>query len=127
MKKILIVEDDPVGRHILHSFLSAHNYEILIAGDAMAAIAEARKHQPHLIILDLGLPAGGGLSVLQRMKAFPALSLVPVVVVSGQDRAKNEPAARAAGATTYLEKPVSNEVILGIVRQLLGDSAPGHF
>lgn len=119
-KKILIVEDDPVARQILHTMLKP-NYQTFVTGDAMAAFVEARKLQPDLVILDLGLPAGGGLSVLQRLKAIPALSTIPVLVVSGLDAATHEQKSLDAGAEAYLHKPVPDDQLLAKVRELLGE------
>lgn len=120
-KKILIVEDDPVTRQIFHALLRQH-YQTFVTGDAMAAFMEARKQQPDLVILDLGLPAGGGFSVLQRLKSIPALATIPVFVISGLDRASNEHRALTAGAIGYMQKPVSNEVLLTEVRRFLGET-----
>lgn len=120
-KKILIIEDDQVGRHILHTALRAARFETVMAGDAMLALSLARQHKPDLIVLDLGLPAGGGFTVLQRLQMFPALATIPVLVVSGLDRATNEQMALDAGATAYLEKPSTPEAILAKIRELLGE------
>ena len=120
MKKILIVEDDPLARQILNTRLKSQ-YQVLVTSDAMAAFTEARKHHPDLIILDLGLPAGGGFSVLQRLKAIPALALIPVLVVSGLDRATHEPKAMEAGANKYLQKPAADETLLSSVKELIGE------
>ena len=119
-RKILIVEDDPVTRQIFHALLKP-SYETIVTGDAMAAFSEARKQKPDLVILDLGLPAGGGFSVLQRLKAIPLLATIPVLVVSGLDRAANEHRAMVGGATGYMQKPVNNDELLAEVRKLLGD------
>jgi DNA-binding response OmpR family regulator len=119
-KKILIVEDDPVTRQIFHTLLKS-TYQTFISGDAMAAFTEARKQQPDLVILDLGLPAGGGFTVLQRLKSIPALALIPVLVVSGLDRAANEQRALEAGAVGYMQKPVSNDALFAEVKRILGD------
>ena len=121
MKKILVVDDDPVARQILSTVLKPH-YQVVVSGDAMAAFADARRHSPDLVMLDLGLPAGGGYTVLQRLKSIPALALIPVVVVSGLDRAANEPKALDAGASAYLGKPVNHDELLATVRKLLGDA-----
>src|ERR1700747_3245937 len=104
-KKILIVDDDPVLRRTLHGALHVAGFEVAIAPDAMSAISQARAQKPDMIVLDLGLPAGGGFSVLERLQQFPPLAMVPVVVVSGQDRAANEPRAIAAGGAADIEKP----------------------
>jgi DNA-binding response OmpR family regulator len=120
-KKILIVDDDPEVRLGLHIRLKANNYEVIFAADGMASIAEARKHMPDLIILDLGLPAGDGFSVMARLKANDSLSLIPVIVVSARDRNANMDRALKAGANTFLQKPVDNAELLAVIRQALGE------
>jgi DNA-binding response OmpR family regulator len=119
-KKILIVDDDPDVRLGLHIRLKANHYDVIFAADGMASIAEARKHTPDLIILDLGLPAGDGFSVLARLKANDSLSLIPVIVVSARDRNANMDQALKAGANSFLQKPVDNTELLAVIRQALG-------
>jgi two-component system KDP operon response regulator KdpE len=119
-KKILIVEDDPVARQIMHQLLKS-KYEVFVSGDAMAGLIEARNRKPDLIILDLGLPAGGGLTLLQRVKAIPALSVIPVLIVSGMDKKENEPKALAAGADSYLQKTPTNDQLLTRIQELIGE------
>lgn len=119
-KKILIVEDDPVARHVLHSTLKGADFETLIAMDAMTALPLAQKNTPDLIILDLGLPAGGGYTFLQRLKTFPALAVIPIIVVSGLDRAANEAKAIAVGASAYLQKPAKPEELIETVKKVIG-------
>jgi DNA-binding response OmpR family regulator len=118
-KTILIVEDDPVGRQTLHTALRAQGFDTVLAGDAMTALTLARNRQPSLIILDLGLPAGGGFTFLQRLRMFPALAVIPVIVVSGQDRATHEQAAIDAGASAFISKPAAPEIIIARIRELL--------
>jgi DNA-binding response OmpR family regulator len=120
-KKILIVYDDPDVRLGLHVRLKANHYDVIFATDGMASIAEARKHMPDLIILDLGLPAGDGFSVMERLKKNDSLSLIPVIVVSARDRSANKDRALKAGATAYLQKPVDNGQLLSVVRKALGE------
>jgi DNA-binding response OmpR family regulator len=119
-KKILIVEDDPVARQIMHQLLKS-KYEVFMSGDAMGGLTEARNRKPDLIILDLGLPAGGGLTMLQRVKAMPALSIIPVLIVSGMDKTVNEPKALAAGADAYLQKSPNHDQLLIKIRELIGE------
>jgi len=70
-QKILIVDDDPVARHIAHTVLKANGYATTVASDAMGALAETQRQRPDLVILDLGLPAGGGFMYLQRKRSLP--------------------------------------------------------
>ena len=71
-KKILIVEDDPDVLQSMHVRLRAHHYDTSSASDAISCMAEARKSEPDLIILDLGLPAGDGFLLMDRFKNVPA-------------------------------------------------------
>jgi DNA-binding response OmpR family regulator len=116
---ILIIEDDPVIRLGMHVSLRAHQYKTYLADDAIVSIAEARKHLPDLIILDLGLPAGDGFVVMERLKQFPSLAVIPVIVVSGRDPRLAESKAIACGASAFLQKPVDNQVLLSVIRRLL--------
>jgi DNA-binding response OmpR family regulator len=120
-KTILIVDDDPDVRLGLHIRLKANHYNVIFAADGMASIAEARKHKPDLIVLDLGLPAGDGFSVMERLKANDGLSLIPVIVVSARDRNANMDRALKAGAKAFLQKPVDNAELLKVIRQVLGE------
>ena len=119
IRKVLIVDDDPVVRHILHSALRAEGFVTIIAADAMGALSLARTQQPDLILLDLGLPAGGGLLFLQRLRQFPRLSLIPVIVISGLEQAVHQDRALLAGATAYLPKPVQHEEVMATVHRVL--------
>ena len=120
-KMILIVDDDPDLCVGLQVRLNANHYDVALAADGAASIVEARKHKPDLILLDLGLPAGDGFSVLERLKVNDSLSSIPVVVLSGRDRVGNRDRALKAGAKAYLQKPMSNEKLLELIRLILDD------
>jgi DNA-binding response OmpR family regulator len=122
-KKILIVDDDMDVRRGLHIRLKANHYDASFAVDGLTSISEAKKHQPDLIILDLGLPAGDGFVVLERLRADDSLNLIPVIVVSGRDRLADKERALKAGAKAFLEKPLENEELLAVIRHALGETA----
>ena len=125
-KKILIVEDDPDVRRGMNVRLKANHYDTFFAGDAISSIAEARKHQPDLIILDIGLPAGDGFVVMERLKTIPSLAEIPVIVVSALGIPSNQERALQAGAKAYLQKPMDNAEFLTVIRQALGEPAQGE-
>jgi DNA-binding response OmpR family regulator len=118
-KKILVVDDDPDVRLGLQLRLNANHYGVICAADGVASIAAARKHMPDLMILDLGLPAGDGFSVLERLKANETLSSIPVIVLSGRDRFGNRDRAIKAGARTFLQKPMANDKLPAVIRLVL--------
>jgi DNA-binding response OmpR family regulator len=123
-KKILIVDDDHDVRLAYHIRLKAHHYDTFFATDSLTGITEARKHQPDLIILDLGLPSGDGYLVMERLKANAYLAVIPVIVISARDRRASRERALQAGARAFFQKPVNNDDLLAAIRQCLGETEP---
>ena len=121
-KKILIVDDNKDLIRGLNVRLNAYGYEVVVAMDGYAAINVARKEKPDLVILDIGLPAGDGFTVLQRMGQNPSLALAPVLVLTARDAKTNKERALKAGATAFFQKPVDNEVLLAAIQNAVGKS-----
>jgi two-component system, OmpR family, KDP operon response regulator KdpE len=117
--KILIVDDDPELRMALKLRLRASQFETLSASDGYSAIALALKEQPHLIILDLGLPAGSGFTVLKRLQENDSLSHIPVIVLTARDPQANEMRSLDAGAAAFFQKPADNNELLQVIRASL--------
>src|ERR1700690_780022 len=111
-KKILIADDDPDVRQAMHVRLKVNGYETFFAADAVTSIVEALKHNPDLIILDLGMPAGDGFLVMERLQNIPSLAVIPIIVVSSRDARANRERAVKAGAKAFLQKPVDNAEFL---------------
>jgi DNA-binding response OmpR family regulator len=119
-KKILMVEDDPDIRKGMSVRLKASGYDTFVASDVVTGLIMARKHAPDLIILDLGLPAGDGFLVIERLKIVPALALIPIIIVSGRTGLPNQELALEAGVKAFLQKPVDNAELLAVIRKTLG-------
>jgi DNA-binding response OmpR family regulator len=117
--KIMVVDDDPDLRQVLSLRLRANNFDTVNACDGYSAIALAQKEKPNLIILDLGLPAGDGFSVLKNLQQYPALSTIPVIVLSARDPEGNEKRTLQSGAVAFFQKPADNEELLGVIRASL--------
>jgi len=99
--KIMVVDDDPDLRQALSLRLRANNFDTINVCDGYSAIAMAQKEHPHLIILDLGLPAGDGFSVLKNLQQYPALSVIPVIVLTARDAEGNEKRTLESGAVAF--------------------------
>jgi two-component system, cell cycle response regulator DivK len=136
-KKVLIVDDDADLRLLYHVLLAARHYDTFFASDALSAVAKARAHKPDLIILDLGLspvtrleytkPAGepgGGFLVMERLRADPCISAVPIIIVSGRDAYANRERALRGGAMAFVQKPWDGDELLAIIGRLLGLPEP---
>lgn len=122
--KILIVDDDPDLRRALKIRLRANHYDTVHAADGYSAIAVAQKERPNLIILDLGLPAGDGFVVLDRLQNSDVLSRIPVIVLTARDPQSSEKQAQAAGAAAFFQKPADNNELLEVIRATLVSPSP---
>jgi DNA-binding response OmpR family regulator len=120
-KKVLIVDDDEQLLLGLAAKLKGNGYAVVTAMDGVAALAVARREAPDVIILDLGLPAGDGFLVLERLKTMIELASIPVVVLSARDPVKNQQRALKAGAVAFFQKPPDNREFLNAIRRALGE------
>jgi DNA-binding response OmpR family regulator len=82
--RVLVVEDDPSVRGLLHTLLTAEGYDVSTASDGLAGLVKAAQTLPDLILLDLMMPDLGGVRVLEELREDPELDETPVVVVTGQ-------------------------------------------
>ncbi len=116
---VLVVEDDPSVRGLLHTLLAAQGYRVAVADDGLAGLVEASSTGPALILLDLMMPDLGGLRVLEELRADPVLAAVPVLVVTGKVDAV--PALQVElGADSVFTKPFAVAELLRRVEELTG-------
>lgn len=86
----------------------------------MTGLQAARRTLPDLVVLDLAMPAGGGLSVLRSLRLSSKTNLVPVVVLTGTSDENRPAEATAAGANALVMKPYDAEALLDEIRKQLG-------
>jgi two-component system KDP operon response regulator KdpE len=120
MHLILLVEDEPGIRVVLRALFEANQYRFVETGTAARADLEARSHKPDLLLVDLGLPDGDGLSVIRRVRGWSA---VPIIVLSARTMEEQKIAALDAGADDYVTKPFSAPELLARVRAALRRNA----
>ena len=116
-KKILIIEDDYDLSALMIRHLHSADYDVLNVGDAIQGVQFARKEIPDLVILDLMIPGGGGLNVLERLNQIPETQSIPIVVLTGIHDPETKKKALGAGAVEYLEKPYNAQELLRSVEQ----------
>ena len=120
--KILIVEDNRELLKTLRMQLRDEGYRVVGAEDCVQAITLARQERPDVILLDLGLPAGDGFTVIKRLAKFHHANEIPIIVITGQPKEEYEQQALEAGAVAYLTKPFEIEQLLAAIRETLGES-----
>jgi two-component system KDP operon response regulator KdpE len=110
---ILIVEDDKAMIRVLTTSLEAEGDRVLDASTGQHAIEEVRTRNPDLVLLDLGLPDGDGVSLVPQIRAN---TTSPIIVVSARDQEADKVKALDAGANDYLTKPFSIPELLARIR-----------
>jgi two-component system KDP operon response regulator KdpE len=116
MHQILIIEDDASIREVLQALLGSVGFRVIEAATAARADIEARAHRPDLLLVDLGLPDGDGLSVIRSVRSW---SPVPIIVLSARTMEEQKILALDAGADDYIAKPFSAAELLARVRAAL--------
>jgi two-component system KDP operon response regulator KdpE len=119
--RVLVVDDDPDLRLVLSHLLRRQGYatsEAASAGEALDAIVN---EPPQLVLLDLGLPQGGGLAVLRQLREWGAS--IPVLVITGATDDTEVALALDLGASRCLFKPFVNSELLVAISMLLGPDA----
>ena len=119
MKKILVIEDESDTAKVLVKRLSDNGFDVTVAKDAYQGVEFAHKQKPDLIILDLMLPVGGGLSVLRNLRLSSLGLTIPVVVLTGIKDDKYKQQVLEEGIESYLEKPYEPKVLIGIIKKIL--------
>jgi two-component system KDP operon response regulator KdpE len=121
--RVLIIEDEPALLRALRINLRARGYAVATASAGREALAEARRHPPDAVLLDLGLPDLDGGHVIRALRGW---SRVPVIVLSGRAGSGDKIGALDAGADDYVTKPFDMEELLARLRAALrrGDQAP---
>jgi two-component system KDP operon response regulator KdpE len=116
--KIVIVDDEMPIRRMLRIALKSEGYDVTEAENGESGLAAIARHQPDLVVLDMGLPDMDGHEVLDELRTW---SKVPVIVLSVRNSDREKVLALDAGAQDYVTKPFSVEEFLARVRANLRD------
>jgi len=125
MKKILIIEDDPVMAHVCQRLLAKQDYSVAVACDGAKGLELLIAFQPDLVLLDLMMPQTNGVEVLTRIRAQEALRNLPVIVFTNACIPAFIEQARQAGATQILDKSKFNPIALTELLRALLDGGSG--
>lgn len=121
---VLIADDDQVTVQLVSSVLKANGYDVRAAYDSLQAVTLAMRDPPDAIILDIAMPAGGGWSVLERLKASSKTRAIPVIVLTALTDPQLPARARALGADAFLVKPVAPNELRSTLERLLNPPPP---
>ena len=121
---ILIVEDNELNMKLWNDVLEAQGYSLLKTAFGIEALEIARKHRPHLILLDIRLPDISGFDVARRLKGDEATQSIPVIALTAFAQAEHQREALVSGCDGYISKPVNVVNFLQTVQSWLGVIVP---
>jgi CheY-like chemotaxis protein len=117
LKKILVVDDDPVVGKSFERVLGSKGYAVITAGNGEEALKKLSSEDYDLVFTDIKMPGMSGIEVAERVKANQPW--LPVVIVTGYGSEAQEARAQAAGVSAFLNKPLSPEMIVGTTEMTL--------
>jgi two-component system chemotaxis response regulator CheY len=118
-KTILTVDDASTMRKMVSFTLRGAGHEILEATDGADALALLRTRSVDLVLTDINMPNMDGIELTRRMRAMPAFSRTPIVLLTTESDPAKKALGRAAGATGWIVKPFSQDQLLAIVARIL--------
>jgi two-component system chemotaxis response regulator CheY len=124
MATILVVDDYSTSQRLLSFILRQSNHTVVTALHGLGALEQLAGASIDLVITDLNMPQMDGLTLLQKLRADDRFQSLPVIILTGSAYEQDGSRARAAGATTFLTKPVESEELIATVHQLL--TQQGH-
>lgn len=116
MHKILLVEDDEVIRQQVNKILEQWEYEVVLVEDFMEVLSLFVKEEPHLVLMDIGLPLFNGYHWCQEIRK---VSKVPIMFLSSRDQAMDIVMAINMGGDDFVTKPFDQNVLLAKIQGLL--------
>jgi CheY-like chemotaxis protein len=123
-RRVLVVDDDRLTLTWASRTLQKAGYTVVSALDAQQAVMQAHREAPEVIVTDLAMPAGGGLSAVERLQLSARTSSIPVIVLTGSADAAMEARVRLLGVAAFLRKPATPEALLeAVATALRGEGA----
>lgn len=114
--KILIIEDEAPIQRFLTVLISGYEYQVKVVSTAEQGLHLVANWNPHLILLDLGLPDQDGISLTRELRAW---TQTPIMVISAREKEADKVQALDAGANDYLTKPFGSEELMARIRVAL--------
>jgi CheY-like chemotaxis protein len=115
IKNILIIDDEKDLCQLLGDTLNSHDYNVKFAHTKKNALSSLKEQTPDMVFCDLKLPDGDGMKILSKIKKISPGTIVNIITAYGSDETRDE--AKRLGAYSFIDKPFSEEDILGNIRE----------
>jgi two-component system cell cycle response regulator DivK len=121
--RILIVEDNPLNRLLIHDVLELRGHEVLEASTVAEAKAMLAKEKPDLLLLDVQIPGGGGEAVIREVRKHADLAALPIVAVTSLAMPGDRERLLSIGFQGYLSKPIDTRTFGAAIESFLGPAS----
>jgi DNA-binding response OmpR family regulator len=111
-RRVLVVDDDPMIRNLVKAMLESDGFDVTLAENGKVGVDLVEKHGPQyfaLIVLDVVMPEMNGLDVVTRLKLHPETQNIPILMLTGEDKAEDIMAGYSVGADYYVTKPFTRQ------------------
>ncbi len=120
MAKVLIVDDSPTETYKLTSMLEKHGHSVVTAENGEAGVAEAKKQQPDVVLMDVVMPGLNGFQATRQLSKGSETSSIPVIIVTTKDQETDKVWGMRQGAKAYLTKPVQEKMLIETIADVMG-------
>jgi DNA-binding response OmpR family regulator len=125
-KRVLIVDDDPMIRHILQTILEEEGYSVQLAENGADGVDVLHKDgiaEPfRFMVLDMMMPKMTGIEVLAALRDQPAFEKLPIIMLTAESKPTDILTGYSAGASYYMTKPFTREQLLRGIELVLTES-----
>jgi twitching motility two-component system response regulator PilG len=118
--KVLLVDDTKTLFALVQIYLMGCGLEFVVASDGLEGLAKARVEKPDLVVTDVRMPRMDGFELLAALRQDPALSKIPIVLLTSLDDEASREKGKLLGATAFLHKPVGPDALRATVQKILG-------
>jgi two-component system, chemotaxis family, chemotaxis protein CheY len=118
IRQILAIDDSAAMREILSATLTSAGYEVTVAADGNEGLEHALAMAFDLVLTDQHMPGKTGVDLIAELRANPAYEVTPILLLTTESGEPFKAAARAAGATGWIEKPLDPDLLTELVATL---------
>ncbi|MEN9411407.1 MAG: hypothetical protein RL216_3381 [Pseudomonadota bacterium] len=118
--RILAIDDSPTMRGLVAAALAPEGFDLHLAEDGLDGLARLQQADPHLVITDINMPRLDGFGVIDGVRANPAYTSVPILVLTTESGNDLKDRARRAGATGWIVKPFDDAQLVRTINRVLG-------
>lgn len=119
-RTILVVDDEPNARSLLRLILVRAGFDVLVAQDGYEALKEVERTIPAVVILDIMMPGIDGFVVCEKLRQDDRTADLPIIMLSARADPESINRGLSLGASKYLTKPVTPDLLIQEVNEVLG-------